>query len=49
MTVGYLYIYTAISKGIVGSFEFTSFKEIWKTGRRGRGLMFERAKGNQQK
>ena len=28
MTVGYLYIYTAISKGIVGGFEFTSFKEI---------------------
>ena len=48
MTVGY--IYTAISKGIVGGFELTSFKEIqWKTGGRGRGLMFARAKGKQQK
>ena len=47
----FIYIYTAISKGIVCGFEFTSFKEIniWKTSKRGCGLMFARAKGKQQK
>ena len=36
-------------KGIVGGFDFTVFKEIWKNDRRGHGHMSVSAKGKQQK
>ena len=35
-------------KGIVGGFEFTVFRRIWKNGKRGHGHMSASAKGKQQ-
>ena len=42
-------VYATTPKSIVGGFEFTVFKEIWKNGRRGRGHVSASAKGKQQK
>ena len=36
-------------KGIVGGFEFTVFKEVWKNDTRGHGHMFASAKRKHQK